>query len=85
MVTVVQLDVCNNGQYLGYSVGVNPTHHMRTVLVSTDEHIVLRLAEVNEVLRNTHANLASAVRPRSHVHINVVLGLDVLLYGGIAW
>lgn len=85
MVTVVQLDVGNNGQYLGYSVGVNPTHHLRTVLVSTDGHIVLRLSEVSELLLNTRANRACAVRPRSHVHISVALGLDVLLHGGIAW
>ena len=85
MVTVVQLDVCNNGQYLGYSVGVNPTHHLRTVSVSTDEHIVLRLSEVSELLLNTRANRTCAVRPRSHVHINVTLGLDILLHGGITW
>ena len=85
MVTVMQLDGVVYGQYIGYSVGVNPTHHMRTVLVSTNEHIVLRLAMVNELLLNTRANRTCAVRPRSHVHISVALGLDVLLYGGIAW
>ena len=88
MVTVVQLDGVVYGQYIGYSIAVCPMNNVadaRSVTVSTNEHIVLRMAMVNELLLNTRANRTCAVRPRLHVHINVTLGLDVLLYGGIAW